>query len=604
VLSNLGRAYYGQKNYDQAIAAYNKVLAIDPENIEALLCLGEAFNGKEDYDKVIAAYNKVLAIDPEQIYVLLYLGHAYVNKEDYDQAIAAYNKALALDPEHIDALISLGNAYYQNKDYDQAIAAYTKALAIDPEHIDALLLLGLAYVSLGNAYSQNDDYDEADADPKNIDVLTGLMHADVGKETYGKAIAAYTKVLAIDPEHTNALSGLGDAYLGLGEVFYGQKKYDEALKAFEKAFELDTRTKDSIERFAAFCGTIPDFREFSFIHLYGNIPQNKNENLATKLEIRKDERILILVDSSLFGSATTGAAVTTWGIRCNAVYTWAVSWDKLAQYAITVNKDNILLDNNQETKKLRINLVLGSFPPIVLQKILEKGVQLFSTAIIHNSFLEPSHRRQIVIIPDRATGSYGGFPCYTISKAKEFGFRFPPNHPSIETAYGMSETMANNYVPLSGFHDYFLKEKQQAFVELCESLGVKTVYLEKDESENRNFTVEGGVSTPFWDMSGAYNTAHNRESNEKIAYEFGEETKGKRWDFNSPWINIEPSWQHLKRSRLASNALKKLSVEFSYLDDMGVNVSLEARLNMAGIHISGGISKMTKIKYIYRVEFW
>jgi hypothetical protein len=126
------------------------------------------------------------------------------------------------------------------------------------------------------------------------------------------------------------------------------------------------------------------------------------------------------------------------------------------------------------------------------------------------------------------------------------------------------------------------------------------VYIEKDESENTKSNMEGSVSQ----VNGTFNMEHSKESNEKVAIEFGEETKEKRWDFNSPWINAEPSWQRLKRSRLASNANKKLSVEFSYLDDMGVNASLEAKLKVIGINISGGVSKITKVKYIYRVEFW
>jgi tetratricopeptide (TPR) repeat protein len=177
----------------------------------------------------------------------------------------------------------------------------------------------------------------------------------------------------------------------LGRVYYAKKNYNEAFKAFERAVELDTGTKDVIETFKAeygekaqeitkfvkFCGTILNIIGVGFIYVYGeNIPQKKNYDLSTAMEMRKEETILILIDIS----SKKEVAVTTWGIRCNSWDEWNMSWDDLSKYTITVNKDNILLDNtkNKEPERLRINSELRWFPPMVLQKILEKGVQVFS----------------------------------------------------------------------------------------------------------------------------------------------------------------------------------------------------------------------------------
>jgi hypothetical protein len=44
-----------------------------------------------------------------------------------------------------------------------------------------------------------------------------------------------------------------------------------------------------------FCGIILDV---GFIHVYGKIPQKQNENLSTRLELRKEETMLIPVDNT------------------------------------------------------------------------------------------------------------------------------------------------------------------------------------------------------------------------------------------------------------------------------------------------------------------
>ncbi len=50
--------------YDKAIEAFNKAIAIDPNNKEAWFGKGEAFDKFGEYDKAIEAYDRAITIDP------------------------------------------------------------------------------------------------------------------------------------------------------------------------------------------------------------------------------------------------------------------------------------------------------------------------------------------------------------------------------------------------------------------------------------------------------------------------------------------------------------------------------------------------------------
>jgi len=56
----LGRRYLNELNYEQAIASFNSVIEIDPQNADAYLGLSDAYAGLEDPDGLVGVYNRAL----------------------------------------------------------------------------------------------------------------------------------------------------------------------------------------------------------------------------------------------------------------------------------------------------------------------------------------------------------------------------------------------------------------------------------------------------------------------------------------------------------------------------------------------------------------
>ena len=54
---------------------------------------------EKEYDRAIADFNKALQHDPRDLHAYVGRGSAYLRKQQYDLAIADYSKAVAIDPK-------------------------------------------------------------------------------------------------------------------------------------------------------------------------------------------------------------------------------------------------------------------------------------------------------------------------------------------------------------------------------------------------------------------------------------------------------------------------------------------------------------------------
>ncbi len=61
---------------------------------------GLAHHKKRDYDRAIADFDKAIEINPEKVGFHISKGIAYVEKRDRERAIAAFRKALEIDPSN------------------------------------------------------------------------------------------------------------------------------------------------------------------------------------------------------------------------------------------------------------------------------------------------------------------------------------------------------------------------------------------------------------------------------------------------------------------------------------------------------------------------
>ena len=121
-------------DYDTAIFEYNKAIRAESRARRRLLrkrtCL---FIATEDYNEAIADFDRAIALDPEHFDAHYRRGLGYSNIGNYDKAIADFDKDIDLNPDYAGAYYERGFAYLNKDDYGAAIVDLDKAIELDAD---------------------------------------------------------------------------------------------------------------------------------------------------------------------------------------------------------------------------------------------------------------------------------------------------------------------------------------------------------------------------------------------------------------------------------------------------------------------------------------
>ena len=155
--------------YDEAVVAYEEVIAETPEWWEAHANLGicHARNGR--MERAEAAFRRGLADCPGSPEIRDELAaHLLEQGGDLQEALKLSEEAVALGRDEIRHLVTLGEVKLALEDDEGAAEAYRAVLALDPENPDAHLELGILHERRGEAAEAEEHFIESlKADPSN-----------------------------------------------------------------------------------------------------------------------------------------------------------------------------------------------------------------------------------------------------------------------------------------------------------------------------------------------------------------------------------------------------------------------------------------------------
>ncbi len=106
---------------EEAVHAYERVLALAPEHPDAHLNLGRLRHERGDLAGAERHYRAALASRPEDATAAFNLGVALQDAERWTEAIAAYRKTLEIDASYADAYYNLGAIFERLGDKAEAI---------------------------------------------------------------------------------------------------------------------------------------------------------------------------------------------------------------------------------------------------------------------------------------------------------------------------------------------------------------------------------------------------------------------------------------------------------------------------------------------------
>ncbi len=136
----IGNLNYLRKDYEKAIATYEKYLELVPTNSDVIRNLQVSYReyGRDlavrntDLDKSVDMLIKSLKIKPSDPRLLESLGIAYSARGEFDLSIDYFDKAIKADPKNGMVRVNMANTYYKKGDKARATALMSEAYKIDP----------------------------------------------------------------------------------------------------------------------------------------------------------------------------------------------------------------------------------------------------------------------------------------------------------------------------------------------------------------------------------------------------------------------------------------------------------------------------------------
>jgi tetratricopeptide (TPR) repeat protein len=187
--------------YDEGIAKVRKVLAADPDVIEAHTMLGNMHVKAGRLDDAIAAYRKALAVDPEHEGAAWSLALAYRQAGKLDDARAGFDRVFQLNPRGAKPLYQLAELAMLRHEFGLAADILEKGLTLDADRAAFLVKLGEARLELGQldaAQTALRNAIQAKADQPMAHYNLGLLHEARGE--WQAATEAYKAEIAVSPK--------------------------------------------------------------------------------------------------------------------------------------------------------------------------------------------------------------------------------------------------------------------------------------------------------------------------------------------------------------------------------------------------------------------
>jgi tetratricopeptide (TPR) repeat protein len=126
-------AQIDKSHLPKAEQAFRKVLALAPNDLDAIRGLGNVHFDRDEYPQAIEQYARYLEIDPKDSSVRTDLGTMHLYEGDAKKALAEYDKVLAADPKFFQAHFNKGIAYRRAGEEENAKKSFEQARALAPD---------------------------------------------------------------------------------------------------------------------------------------------------------------------------------------------------------------------------------------------------------------------------------------------------------------------------------------------------------------------------------------------------------------------------------------------------------------------------------------
>ena len=287
-----GNILRDQGRFTEAIACYQLVLNVLPDDAETHYNLGITFKLQGNLNKAIISYQRAIATNPDFPQAYCSLGNVFSELGELDKAVTLYRQSITLNPDDAEAHYNLGVVFTDIGKLDDAVVCYQQAIAINPNSMDSHYNLGVIFSKQGKPEKAISCYRQALAIAPN-DPAThfnlGIIFKEQGE--LEKAISSLQHAISVKPD-------FAEAFFNLGVLFSEQEKTIEAKANYQRVIELDPDNCSANHMLAAVCGKTTETAPQEHIKkLFGHYSAGFDHHLVRQLAYQVPEDLYICLQS-------------------------------------------------------------------------------------------------------------------------------------------------------------------------------------------------------------------------------------------------------------------------------------------------------------------
>ena len=145
---NLANMLIKNNNNEQASEVLQKLLSIKPDYIDGTFLLGKIFYDEGKYKEAISVYNQSLNYNPSNYYLYYNLGMVYTRLNDFQKAKDCYKKAAIINSLTDISNLNAGQIYMIYKDYTKAEEYFSKTIQSEDDKISANKEQAIKYINM------------------------------------------------------------------------------------------------------------------------------------------------------------------------------------------------------------------------------------------------------------------------------------------------------------------------------------------------------------------------------------------------------------------------------------------------------------------------
>lgn len=271
----LGRISLEAGNAEQAIASFDRAMAVSPSFEPAYLAQASLYESRQEKEKAITILQKYLhQVNPRNKDIRQHLIQLYITTKDYSGGLAELEKMLEDDPGDLDAQLRIALIYGEKKEFTKAIDRLTAILKAKPAELKVRDYLGYLYEETKDVPKAIEAYQlNIKQDPTFTDSHIHLGVLQYRHKKFSEAVAHLSEAVRLAPKQPEPHIVLGLAYLqsdqfekasaafeegirhnpknadlhfNLGTAYDKLNRFDDVVRAMETALSLDPHHADAL----------------------------------------------------------------------------------------------------------------------------------------------------------------------------------------------------------------------------------------------------------------------------------------------------------------------------------------------------------------------